>query len=237
MSRIVAALYNTRAEAETAQARLRTQLRTADVEILSQHDRASLSKFRFSPDDEKQYERALTGGDYLLCAKVPPAGDTAHIVRTLEGSSSVAQDAQSAAVTGQAPELQNSERSDAMPNTALFVGDAWIARGGAEVTYLGPDGTRQHVTRSAYEPTATRRFDEGELNSAGLLQERTVEASEMSEVPVIGRRAVVREEVVIRKTAEEQTETIRDTVRRTKAEVTDIDPGTSGATISRPGKR
>jgi len=63
--------------------------------------------------------------------------------------------------------------------------------------------------------------------AAGLLQDLTIEASEMGEVPVISKQPVVREEVVIRKAAEERTEVVRDTVRRTATEVTDL--GSSAA--------
>jgi stress response protein YsnF len=69
-------------------------------------------------------------------------------------------------------------------------------------------------------------FDK-EVQAAGLLQDRTIEASAMGEVPVITRRPVVREEVVLRKAAEERTEIIRDTVRRTATEITELgsEPG------------
>jgi uncharacterized protein (TIGR02271 family) len=52
-------------------------------------------------------------------------------------------------------------------------------------------------------------------------RERTIEATETSEEAVVSKEARVTEEVVVRKTAEERTETVRDTVRRTEVEVED----------------
>ena len=44
----------------------------------------------------------------------------------------------------------------------------------------------------------------------------------MREEPVVTKIAVVREEVIVRKTMQERTETIRDTVRQTEVEVEDL---------------
>jgi stress response protein YsnF len=105
---------------------------------------------------------------------------------------------------------------------SLFVGAAWIARGGAQVSYPGPEGERHKVVRSPYCPHGTARLEEGALETDGLFQDRTIEVSELGEVPLISRKPVVREELVIRRAAEEHTEVIRGTVRRTVADVTDL---------------
>ena len=52
-------------------------------------------------------------------------------------------------------------------------------------------------------------------------QDRVVEATESAEEAVVDKQARVREEVVLRKTAEDRTETVRDTVRHTEVEVED----------------
>jgi uncharacterized protein (TIGR02271 family) len=54
-----------------------------------------------------------------------------------------------------------------------------------------------------------------------LFQERTIEATERAEEAVVAKEARVTEEVVISKTAEDQTKTISDTVRRTEVEIED----------------
>ena len=59
-------------------------------------------------------------------------------------------------------------------------------------------------------------------------RERTVEATERTEEEAVAKEARVTEEVVVRKQAEERTETVSDTVRRTEVEVED-ERGRTGA--------
>ena len=51
------------------------------------------------------------------------------------------------------------------------------------------------------------------------LTELTVEMVETSEVPVVGKRVAVREEVVVRRERTKRVETVRDTVRRDEIEI------------------
>jgi hypothetical protein len=229
MSRTVAALYSTRAEAETAQARLRNQFQTTSTTIIGQYLGEGLEAFRFSDEDRSYYQEALSRGDYLLCAQVPSGQDPERLVQALQESTSIERTKQTDPLSARAPDLSEADRSapDQAADRVLFVGEAWIARGGAQVTYTAPKSSGQASSRSSFSPPGARRLYDQELQGAGLLQDRTVEASAMGEVPVITRRPVVREEVVIRKAAEERTEIIRDTVRRTASEVTDLgsEPG------------
>ena len=54
-----------------------------------------------------------------------------------------------------------------------------------------------------------------------VFRDKTIEATETGEEAVVSKEARVKEEVVVRKTAEERTETVSDTVRRTEVEVED----------------
>ncbi len=56
-------------------------------------------------------------------------------------------------------------------------------------------------------------------------QERTIEVSETDEEAVVQKTARIREEVVIRKEAEEHAQTVSDTVRRTEVEIEDTRTG------------
>ena len=56
-------------------------------------------------------------------------------------------------------------------------------------------------------------------NSEDLLQDREIEMRETSEEAVVQKVANVREELVVRKTAEEHVEQISDTVRHTEVDV------------------
>jgi hypothetical protein len=65
----------------------------------------------------------------------------------------------------------------------------------------------------------------GSLGSDAF-QERNIEMTETSEEAVVAKEAQVREELVVRKTAEEHVEKIDDTVRRTEV---DVDEGIEGS--------
>lgn len=56
---------------------------------------------------------------------------------------------------------------------------------------------------------------------ADAFRERTIEATETAEEAVVAKEARVKEEVVIRKTADDETRTVRDTVRHTEVKVED----------------
>src|ERR1700704_6469108 len=52
-------------------------------------------------------------------------------------------------------------------------------------------------------------------------QERTVDVTTHREEPVVSKEARVKEEIVVRKDADQRTETVRDTARRTEVKVED----------------
>jgi len=60
-----------------------------------------------------------------------------------------------------------------------------------------------------------------DASSDALFRERTIEAEERAEQPVVNKEARVKEELVVNKDVEQRTETVRDTVRRTEVEVDD----------------
>jgi uncharacterized protein (TIGR02271 family) len=73
-----------------------------------------------------------------------------------------------------------------------------------------------------------RPVDRPVTNADTAFQERTIEATAMSEQPVVSKQARVVEEVRLNKDVEQRTETVRDTVRRTDVEVEQLgnNPGT-----------
>jgi hypothetical protein len=224
MSRTVAALYSTRAEAETAQARLKVQLPTQEASVLGASEQAQLARFDFLPADRASYEKALAGGDYLVCATVAPGQDSDRIVRILADSVSAgsAPAADAAAGSPIREEQREVEASGGAPAESLFIGAAWIARGGAQVNYSAPEVERHKVSRSPFCPEGSSRLEEDVLEQEGLFRQRTIEFSEMGEVPLISRRPVVREELIVHRAAEDRTRIIRGTVRRTAVDVTDL---------------
>lgn len=116
----------------------------------------------------------------------------------------------------------------------LEVGTRQVERGGIRVrTYVTERPVEEdvrlrdetiHVERHKVDRPA------GDAEVAGAFQDRSVEMTETDEEAVVSKRAHVIEEIVLSKDVEERTETVRDTVRRTDAEVEEFGPGGEGVT-------
>ncbi len=108
----------------------------------------------------------------------------------------------------------------------LRVGKREVTRGGARVrSYVREVPVEEQVTLREEHVSVERRPVQQQQgaqagqNADDLLQEREIEMRETSEEAVVQKVANVREEVVVRKTAEEHSEQVRDTVRHTEVEV------------------
>jgi uncharacterized protein (TIGR02271 family) len=113
----------------------------------------------------------------------------------------------------------------------LRVGKREVNRGGARVrSYVREVPVHEQVSLRE-EHVSVERRPVSDTMSAGSLgsdafQERNIEMTETSEEAVVAKEAQVREELVVRKTAEEHVEKIDDTVRRTEV---DVDEGIEGS--------
>jgi len=104
----------------------------------------------------------------------------------------------------------------------LQVGTRQVRRGGVRLYTRVTERPVEETVRLRDETVhverrpADRPATEADFAAA---HERTVEVTETDEEPVVRRQARVVEEVVVSKDVQEQTETVRDTVRRTEVEV------------------
>jgi uncharacterized protein (TIGR02271 family) len=109
----------------------------------------------------------------------------------------------------------------------LKVGKREVERGGARVrSYVEERPVQEQVSLREEHVSVERRpvdrpVSAADLSASDLLQEREIEMTETAEEAVVAKEARVREEVVLKKTAEERTETVSDTVRRTDVEIDD----------------
>jgi len=108
----------------------------------------------------------------------------------------------------------------------LRVGKREVTSGGARVrSYVRETPVEEQVTLREEHVSVERRPVESQQgaqaagNADELLQDRDIEMRETSEEAVVQKVANVREELVVRKTAEERTEQISDTVRHTEVDV------------------
>ena len=106
----------------------------------------------------------------------------------------------------------------------LHVGKREVERGGARVrSYVRETPVSEQVNLREEHVSVERRpvdreISQSELES-GMMQDREISMTETAEEAVVGKEARVREELVVRKTAEEHSETVQDNVRHTEVEV------------------
>ena len=117
----------------------------------------------------------------------------------------------------------------------LRVGKREVNRGGARVrSYIVEQPAHEQVTLREEHVSVERRpvneaVSGNNLTGNDLLQERTVEMTETAEEAVVAKEARIKEELVIKKTAEERTEEIDETVRHTEVDVDEgLKSGSSG---------
>ncbi|MGI4881325.1 MAG: DUF2382 domain-containing protein [Janthinobacterium lividum] len=111
----------------------------------------------------------------------------------------------------------------------LRVGKREVERGGVRVrSYVVETPVSEQVSLHDEHVSVDRRPVTGGTVPADAFRERTIEMTETAEEAVVAKDARVVEEVVVRKTADDRTETVNDTVRRTEVEVDNLgDTGTS----------
>jgi uncharacterized protein (TIGR02271 family) len=219
----------------------------------------SIKDFFVGDDDRPVYSEGLRRGGYLLTAKVDDdLSDQA--ISVLEQTNAVDLDQRteqwrsegwsedtygsgtrtsfsdadlrrSEASTG---ERVSDEQSIPVVEERLRVGKREVDRGGVRVrSYVIEEPVRDQVSlheerveverRPATARTATGR---------DAFREQTIELQERGEEAVVAKDAVVKEEVVIRKTGEDRVEEIDETVRRTEVDVDDTRTGGKGGRSS-----
>ncbi len=111
----------------------------------------------------------------------------------------------------------------------LHVGKRQVNRGRVRIrSHVIERPVEEQVSLREEHVEVERRPVEGSTMRAGtmgdtgdIFQERTIEMEERGEEAVVSKEARVVEEVVVRKDANQRTETITDTVRKTEVEVDD----------------
>ena len=270
MARTVTALYDSRVEAETARARLASEVKTQSTRIIAKDTAAAVDSLKIEPKDAQAYRDAIRQGCHLLVAEIEAGQDPKRVVAALEqavgaksgerqpeldeaaaayGVTTKIEDSPPPAVApARAPQVeQRDEPRAAAPIQAQPVGKQpveeeripmvqeelridrrQVSRGGARVRSVIRETPAEEQVALSHEHidvenrASERRLSFEEVKAGGLLKERIFEIREMREEPVITKEAFVREEVIVRKTIQQRTQTVRDTVRRTEVEVEEL---------------
>jgi hypothetical protein len=111
----------------------------------------------------------------------------------------------------------------------LEVGKRTENRGTARIhRYVVETPVEERVTLQSERVVVERRRPVSDKVTGEILTEVTVEVVETAEVPVVGKRTRLREEVVVRTERTQHVETIRDTVRRDEVEIQQPGPRRGG---------
>ena len=112
----------------------------------------------------------------------------------------------------------------AVAEERLVVGKRAVERGGMRVRRVVTERPveEQVVLRDETIRVDRRPVDRSASGTEDLFSEQSFEFTETDEEAVVAKEARVIEEVVVGKTVEERTETVRDTVRRSDVEVEEV---------------
>lgn len=115
----------------------------------------------------------------------------------------------------------------------LVVGKREVDRGGVRVrSYVTEKPVHEQVRlRDETIHVDRRPVDRDIKDGDDAFRERTIEMTETDEEAVVGKKARVVEEVVVRKSSDERVEDINETVRRTDVDVENIEGG-RGSSLS-----
>ena len=252
--RTITALYDSRYHAEAARSQL-TAMGIPENEVRITTDGGSASgpanegehrgffaslKDFFMPDEDRHaYHEGVRRGGYLLTARVDEdRADT--VCRALDESGAVDFDARqqqwrSEGWTGR-DDAATADETIPVVEEQLRVGKRDVERGGVRVRSYVEETPVEEQVELHEEHVEVERIPVNETvrgaEAENLFRERSIELTEHAEEAVVGKEAIVREEIGIHKDVDRRTETISDTVRRTKVDVDD----TRGEGMRLPGE-
>jgi uncharacterized protein (TIGR02271 family) len=194
----------------------------------------------FLPDEDRYtYAEGLSRGGYLVTVTVTDAlYERALDILDDEGTVNIDERAQSwrsegwtgweqgrKAGYGQSEATRSTTRDESIPivEENLQVGKREVNQGRVRVrSYVVEKPVQEQVTLREENVSVERRpVDRPLTGTEDAFRERTIEAQGKREEAVVNKQARVTEEVVLKKDANQRTETVSDKVRETKVEVDD----------------
>jgi uncharacterized protein (TIGR02271 family) len=234
VSRTVSSRFPDFALAEDALVRLERQVALLDSLIVgSAEDTApALDAFGLPDPARAACEEQLAQGGYLLVVRVADQSEAELVFDLLDAMASeraaaAEQPAPEPAVAEapQAPAEAEPAAEEALPvaGEELRVGSPSVVRGGARVrSWPAEAPAAADLPLADEQAPVERRLSAEQIEQAGLLKPRVIELTEMREKPVVSKHAFVREELVVRKSAQERVEHFEDKVRHTEVEVEEL---------------
>jgi uncharacterized protein (TIGR02271 family) len=246
MTRTIAALFDTVEAAEKAARDLAERVGGVRGTIYGPRTSSDVDTIAVPGEDRATLQEHIRRGGAVLHAQIPDEKFEA-VYRVVEANGAVDFNEREAtwrregwtgwpgtAATGAAgttatdtarQEIGMSGAEERIPlaEEQIVVGKREVDRGYVRVrSYVVETPVEERVTLHQERVDIERRPIDRPIEPGDeAFRERVIEATETSEEAVVSKEARVREEVVVRKGAEERTETVRDTVRRTEVEIED----------------
>jgi len=166
-----------------------------------------------------QWRQSGWSGAAAAGAQTPSAQTTSHAQQTTASTAS---------------RQQSQQGKEVLPvvEEQLQVGKRQVQGGGVRVhTRVTERPVQEQVNLREEHVNVERRPVDRPVSAAdaNAFQERTIEARETVERPLVSKEARVVEEVVVNKDVQQRTETVRDTVRRTDVNVERTGQGASAS--------
>lgn len=230
MTRTITALFETRADAESARTELcNASIDKTDIRIIDQSNSAAASqeslgfwasiKNAMLPDDDRRaYEEGVRRGGFLLTADVDEmSADRA--ITALESANAINLDERSATwrQEGWKPDADSARLPVA--EEKLVVGKREVDRGGTRLrSYVTEKPVHEQIALRKEQVDLQRKPVDRKLapGEADPFRERSIEMTATNEEAVVGKETRIIEEVGLRKTSHDRVEDIEDNVRQTK---------------------
>jgi uncharacterized protein (TIGR02271 family) len=188
--------------------------------------------------DRPSYERSVERGETVLAVTVSDE-EADKIMAVLEKHSPVDLEGTSgssdamgdrAAPAAKKKETAKGEEVIQLAEEELQVGKRTVNRGTTRIRrYVVETPVEQTVSLKDQTVTIERRKPVVDEATGDVLTEKTVEVNNTSEIPVSGKIARLKEEVVVHRQSSEHTETVRDTVRQDRVDVEDASKGSASS--------
>jgi uncharacterized protein (TIGR02271 family) len=249
MTQNITAYFDTAQAAEEAADHLARQVGGVRAEVYDSRTSTRLTALSLPQEDAASMAEGLRRGGGVVHAQVPE-GRFDEVADALEasgavdlstreaewrregwsgGSATMAATSSAGATGGGSSAVERlgaatDEARIPVVEERLSIGKREVDHGRVRIrSYVVETPVQQQVTLHQERVDVQRRPVDRLLTEAdaALFQERTIEAIAAAEEVVVAKEARIKEEVVIRKTADDQTRTVSDTVRRTEVEVED----------------
>jgi uncharacterized protein (TIGR02271 family) len=214
------------------------------AEAAGHHGRGLWARIKdlFLPDEDREiYEEGIRRGGFLLYARAEDS-DVDRVIAILDASGPIDIDQRERQWTSEGWQRRSTAGVKGASGTVdeeripvveeqIRIGKREVTRGGVRVrAYVIEQPVHEEVRLRDEHVEVERRPIDQPLSGRGaaaeaaandLLQERTVEMTERAEEAVVDKEARVKEEVVVRKHADEHVEQIDDTIRHTEIDMDD----------------